>query len=298
MPRTASLPSGSYTTPPINQHISNWCGACYLVAAAQSVDDCVFIALTRALKRRPAPRKHLSLQALVDHFQVFQERAEPGWNVCHGGYPLHVLQCIERNECPLLWDTKPKPQTTAWLHITEWFGFARSPPSKANTAIDERVSLTNSTRLFPSKVKEVLRDVGPVVLEISADTVLSVDARTGVVQDLSSREEDHAVSVVGWCRVDGQECYIARNSWGLSRVPKQMPDDESCVDVNVNQCSVDFVPWSGDPGNPGFFFIPTDMPRLSHMHPSPWIGFLVHIAATTNDAPPSGTNVKKGSDSF
>ena len=54
----------------------------------------------------------------------------------------------------------------------------------------------------------LLRD-GPVVLEVNARTLKSVDAR-GRVQDLTPRPSNHAVCVVGW---EG-DCWIVRNSWG------------------------------------------------------------------------------------
>ena len=54
---------------------------------------------------------------------------------------------------------------------------------------------------------------GPVVLEINAQTLKSVD-REGIVTDLAPNVPNHAVSVVGWKQTSrAGPCWIVRNSW-------------------------------------------------------------------------------------
>ena len=254
------VPDGAYACDVVNQHEVNWCGACYLVAAAQMVQDRAHIALKARDPHDTATVPQLSLQMLMDHFE--DQDVIHGWNVCHGGHPLHVLQCIEAGVCPMVIERAPLPV---------WMGFARATQTCPNSDLcDFRVS--NSRRIHPSQVAAQLWAQGPVVLEVSAQTLKSADAE-GVVRSEQPRRTNHAVSVVGMHIVaDGTVCWVVRNSWGTSRVPRDLPVDyEECVAVGRNHCMVDWDPWHGDPGDPGFCYLPTSHPSLHETQPSPWI---------------------------
>lgn len=253
-------PDGRYASDPVDQHAASWCGACYLVAAAQMVQDRAHVALARQKGRWVVPPR-LSLQALLDHHEEFE--AAPGWCACHGGFPLHVLQCMERGECPLVLSDP----------CDRWWGFPRLVRSCPRP--DARFSVRDARRVAPDAVREALRD-GPVVLEVSAETLKRVNAR-GVVEDLAWRDPDHAACVVGWER----DCWIVRNSWGKERVPEAVPDDaEQCVARGHNACDVvAWQPWSGDPRDPGFLLLPQSFPPLHHRWPSPWIACTVETHA-------------------
>ena len=117
---------------------------------------------------------------------------------------------------------------------------------------------------------EELRARGPVVLEISARTLIECDAR-GVATDLTPRDSDHAVCVVGWTTVDGVPCWIVRNSWGKRRVPAEVPRDLTCVTRDANDCVVTWRHWVGAPDRPGFVYLPKAYAPLHSATPSPWI---------------------------
>lgn len=250
---------GSYASDVIDQHAVNWCGACYLVAAAQMVQDRAHIVLSHETGGLCDPPR-ISLQVLMDHFK--DRDAEPGWNVCHGGNPVHVLHCLEDKTCPMVLE-----EGTPNL----WLGFARviaqCPYPTANF-----FRVRNPQRIPPDDVKTQLWEHGPVVLEICAQTLKSVD-RDGVVRDLTPREPNHAVCVVGIRRTsDATLCWVVRNSWGTQRVPRNLPADyENCVFPGQNRCRVDWDEWHGDPHNPGFCYLPTSFLPLYSQSPSPWI---------------------------
>lgn len=259
----AGVPPGNYAADAIDQHTPHWCGCCYLVAAAQCVEDRARIALARC-GGRTAPTR-LVLQTLLDHFVEWS--AGPGWSACHGGFPLHVLQCLADGTCPML--VEEETQCAAW------WGFPRV--LRRCPAPTARYRVTNARRVAPHTVRDALVREGPVVLEVNATTLKSVDAR-GVVTDLTPRLPNHAVCVVGWRRVGRCDCWVVRNSWGATHVPRDLPTDlETCVGPNRNECVVEWEPWRGDPHDPGFLLLPQSFPPLQSTTPSPWIAATVTV---------------------
>ena len=264
-PGGAPLASGRYASDAIDQHATSWCGACYMVAAAQAVQDRAHIALGKRVHPRCPRAPRLSLQALLDHFEEWE--AEPGWNACHGGFPLHVLQCLEARTCPLVMSTEERPglyvgfpRLLGWCHAAD--------PAAKFQVVDAR-------RVPPDRVRETLLAEGPVVLEINAGTLKSADAR-GIVADVQPREANHAVCVVGWERRGGEDCWIVRNSWGKERGPEDVPADaDDCVGRGFNKCQVKWQPWRGDPKDPGFVLLPMRYAPLWSTAPSPWIAATV-----------------------
>lgn len=254
---TEGVPPDRYASDAVDQHAEAWCGACYLVAAAQMVQDRAHVALARARGARvPPPR--VSLQTLMDHFR--ERDVGPGWNACHGGFPEHVLQCLADGTCPLVMERGKRER---------WWGFARVTTRCPRADAPFRVS--EPRRVMPWDVRAALAD-GPVVLEVSATTLKRLDAR-GVARDLTPREPDHAVCVVGWeTLVNGVECWIVRNSWGRARVPQSVPTDvDTCVARGRNDCAVAWEAWKGDPRDPGFLLLPISYAPLHALAPSPWL---------------------------
>lgn len=258
------LPRAVYACDAFDQHAPSWCGACYLVAAATSVSDRAHIALAR--KHHAAGRcvrvPRLSLQTLLDHFHEWS--AEPGWNACHGGFPLSVLRCLEDGTCPMVWERGEEARP-------EWWSFPRLL-DRCPAANVSSFRVANARRVAPDQVKRELRERGPLVLEVSAATVRRLDAR-GVAVDATPREPDHAVCVVGWQTTsDGVECWVVRNSWGRDRVPVDVPRDVGeCVSRGANACKVEWEPWRGMPDDPGCLLLPMHFAPLWARLPSPWI---------------------------
>lgn len=253
-PRHPHVPPGTYAGNALNQHASSWCGMCYLVAAMQMVEDRWTI--QRAKGGKFGTLK-LSIQTLMDHFE--EQDATPEWNVCKGGFSLHVLQCMMEKRCPMVVDTTNR---------RSWFAFARIVSSCPTP--NAEVQVLHPRRLAPKEVKQHLYTYGPVVLEINAGTLKSTDAQTGRVTDLTPQDPNHAVCVVGYDIVDGHECWIVRNSWG-TYVPTDIPSDLSCVSRGSNICKVDVQPWHSAPHDHGFCFLPVAFSPLWETDPSPWV---------------------------
>lgn len=261
------IPSGQYASDAVNQHAASWCGCCYLIASAQMVEDRARIALSKTAELCAA-RPRLSLQIVMDHY--VEREAGPAWSACHGGVPLHVLQCMRDGTCPLVWTMERPPRT--------WLGFPRTRRAKERVE-HPLVRVKVVGRISPSTVRDELLKYGPVVLEVSAQTLKSADPR-GLVVDLTPRKPDHAVCVVGWSEVGGEACWIVRNSWGRTRAPVDVPRDMSCARKGSNDCVVQWEPWSGDPSDPGFCHLPQRFEPLSSCSPSPWLAARVERDVT------------------
>ena len=262
-PEQPGLPAGRYACDPVDQHSMAWCGACYLIAAITVVEDRAHIALTRRYSpHRCVLRPLLSRQLLLDHYQ---EPAGPrGWNGCLGGFSLHVLRCLTDGTCPLMWERGAEAQR-------EWWSFPRWTRERCLRAEVESVTLTNPRRVPPSEVRGVLQREGPVILEVSAETLKDLDAQ-GRAVDLAPRDPNHAVAVVGWQR----DCWVVRNSWGTRKVPRAIPRDaEDCVGRGHNSCVVEWEEWTGTPEDPGFVLLPMSYAPLHARHPSPWVSVTV-----------------------
>jgi len=274
---TARLPAGRYALDVVNQHKDGWCGACYLVAAAQCVDDRGYIASCRraaAQRSGRCSRQRLSLQAVMDHFQQYWRLKDddPLWNSCHGGWSSEVFQCFVDKQCPLVWERGSSS-------LFEWWGFARGTTRCAVSTVSYEV--VSHGPVSPREVPHRLATEGPLVLEIAAEVCLSADER-GVCRDLTPRGANHAVCVVGWEEVQGVgTCWVCRNSWGKSRVPDNLPKNyRSCVGVGFNECDEPTQPWKGMPSDPGFFLLPFSYAPLSRENPSPWMAPTIALASS------------------
>lgn len=250
-----ALRDGRYASDAFDQHDPTWCGCCFMVAAVQCVEDRARIALA---KRDPRSniRWSLSLQTVIDHLHWKEaEVAGEEWNPCLGGFPELVVECLAELRCPLLLVRDAR---------RDWLGFARkvvrSPAPNAPFRVGE------ARRIDSRLVKDRIRSCGPVLLEVSADTLKSAD-ETGVVVDLTPRPIDHVVCAVGWT---ADACWVLRNSWGTRRMPEAIPHDFRCVARGRNECDVQFVPWFGDPDDPGFVKLPMVYEGLDDVR-SPWL---------------------------
>lgn len=255
------VPPGSYASDVVDQHENAWCGCCYMVCAAQMLEDRARILNAKRFRMTRANDK-VDLQSLLDHFR--EVRVAPSWNSCLGGFPEHVLECVKSGSCILLW-TKGK---------IEIVGYPRSVHQIEDTSsvMWNKFRISDTMRVPERFVKTEILNRGPLVLEISADTILSAD-EDGVVKDLSSKNIDHAVTVVGW---EGDK-WIVRNSWGTKGLfPGNSPDDESCVGRGYNYCNAEKREWRSDPRDPGFVLLPMEAKSL-HKKKSPFLSCEVFV---------------------
>jgi len=245
----SSVPDGMYASAIFDQHSMGWCGCCYIVAIVQTIEDRGHIA------RPHDKRTRVDMQSVVDHFNTSTASEDAQWNACHGGYPMHVVECLVSGACPIVIG-----QHRRWLGHP-----SRTKNTPLNTA---PFRVTSVTRISTHEIMEELYQRGPVVLEINAQTLKSCDDH-GVVTDYTPGVPNHAVSVVGWKQTHAGPSWIVRNSWGQHRVPKNIPDDVMCVNEDGNRCEVQWEYWVGDPNMGGFCYLPMSHPVL-HMS-DPWI---------------------------
>lgn len=265
------LPSGNYADNVMNQHAGGWCGACYLVSTAQMIRDRVHIALARRHKKRvPAPRG--DFQRLLERFDGWN--AQPGWTACRGGYPEFVLDCMRADAaCRSFLSLEESSSSSSSLLGHVRFLERLLPPPPPPSVIE--YELGDVERVQDSDVRAALRRDGPLLLEISAKTVKSVDDR-GIVQDLTMRDVDHVVCCIGWTRLrDGCDAWILRNSWGKKRAPMRLPQCAATGSNDPTECDAQWIPWRGDPQNLGFFYLPcvyTQQSPITH-----WISASVRL---------------------
>lgn len=238
-----------------DQHAKSWCGACYVVAVVQVVED-----RGNLLLGKRTPRQRIDMQVVFDHFH--DSGMEDGWNACHGGFPRKVVACLAEKRCPLKVTQAPR-----------WFGHPRS--LQRTLTSDAPFVVTGGERLPAARVKDELRAHGPVVLEVNAGVLKLLDAR-GVVTARAYAQPNHAVAVVGWVVRGGVGCWVVRNSWGKKRVPADIPDDLSCVTHAGNGCTVQWEYWVGDPEDPGYCYLPVEHPCATV--DDPWIAPRVELA--------------------
>ena len=248
------LPQGQYAGDVVDQHEIGWCGWCYLVAAVQMVEDRLRISHSAATGRSPHGR--ISTRALIDTFR--EKDQDSSWSICQGGSSIHVLECMQDGNC-----------TPRWILRNGEDG---------EDVMDVAVSVSGSGRLMEAHVRSELYKYGPVILEVNATTLKSASREDGKVTDLTYREPNHAVCVVGW---EG-DSWIVRNSWGThGLVPKSIPSDYRGCSSPVrgeNTCIATMETWHSMPSDSGFVLLPMSFAPLHDMD-SPWIH--AHVAHST-----------------
>lgn len=253
---------GDYSSPVFDQHMSNWCGCCYLVAVVQMLQDRLHLILGLSNPTmKMFPCFQYNLQLALDTYNRYERRQRGDtWNACTGGMPTRVLNAIRSNHCLLRLSSDG-----IWMgHPIE---ISSTPTDGAkNPKLDSLESL----EMAPESIMRRILKYGPVVLGINSlclrDPTLS--KRNGLVDAKIVATRDHAVTVIGWKKIGRKTCWIVRNSWGINFVPTERPDP-SCVGNNYNRCVVDRTDWVGDPSNPGYAYIPIDYEGLRG-YPSPW----------------------------
>lgn len=261
-----TIRDGNYASNVINQHSSTWCGCCYMVATLQMIQDRIHVFLGKQdYKTRMVPWVLFDLQSMLDHYQLFKGPFTVGWNACKGGLPLNLLNCMEEEKCPFVFQTLD----------SIWMGHPQRLTSINNTNM--KIKIEDSKRIIPtSRVQDCILNDGPVVLSISAKILKEID-ENGFSNPLEEYRPDHAVSVIGWKFYNGKKYWIIRNSWGEKQVPSAIPKDLSCVSVYENTCKVEMQSWVGDVNNPGYVYVPSDYPPLNNDLDSPWFETKVFV---------------------
>ena len=258
-----AIAPGTYTSPIFDQHMSKWCGCCYLVSVVQMIQDRMHVALGIAQPSLSMfPCFQFNMQMALDTYNAYEARHRSDWNACSGGMPLRVIEAIRANQCIL----------RLMADLTVWMGHPCEIDEQLNGDDDNiQLELGDALQNSVEYIRYRIFKYGPVVLGIDSLCLRDPELgrRYGVVDIRQSSLRDHAVSVVGWTQKNGKSCWIVRNSWGTERVPSERPSNVACVGANFNHCTVSTTQWTGDPNNLGYAYVPTDYSGLRGV-PSPW----------------------------
>lgn len=257
------VPPGVYASAPINQHLHAWCGVCWLVACVQVVQD--------KLNIREAPleqrvRDHrafvFDLQAAADDAaEIFsaevqgRERsvgilvARPRqWTACMGGEPMMALEALRTGVLRL---AAQRQGHEAWQ--------SRSDAARAGRV--EGDTVVRGVRTIEPTVDAIKAELlsGPIVVCTRSEPLWRLDASGRTPS--GSGERDHVMALIGWDVIDGEACWIARNSWGGTRrstVHVKPHDVRGCA---RGGCATESTEWVNPGALPGFVFVPTDVER-------------------------------------
>lgn len=255
---------GNYASLPFNQHQNGWCGACYLVSVVQMIQDRVHVALgKRDQSVQVYPWVKIDIQKVLNGYQRYKAPHTRSWNACQGGIPLSVMNAIAEDKIPLQFEN------------SAWLGY---PNESSSGPSDLKIRVKDTTRILPTSDVEsrILRN-GPVVLNINAQLLKTAD-EYGIVRNVDeAKVSNHAVTVIGWETRNEIECWILRNSWGDTDVPKSLPSDIDCVKNGENTCRVELEKWNNDPHNPGYILLPKTYAPLHDDNNSPWFEASVEL---------------------
>lgn len=258
-----TLAPGNYASRVVNQHSDQWCGCCYLVASLQMLQDRLHVALGMHTSSTMFPAIEFDRQLALDTYNAYKKpRINGDWNACQGGNPLDVLRSIHEKKCQV---------RVVSGNGGPWFGYPRSGDRRPPGTPEEHVvplSEHNQLQNNVAYLKWRIFKYGPVVLGIHAQCMLHMKA-DGIIDTNVNGPRNHAICVIGWTHIDTQECWLARNSWGTTHVPREKPADMSCVTENKNTCSIAVQEWRGAAEHPGCLYIPTTYTGIQGV-PSPW----------------------------
>lgn len=210
----------NYCTMNRNQHIPQYCGACWAHGAVSALGDRIKIA-----RNATGIDINLSIQHMLNCINS---------GTCHGGSVVAPYQWIrsitkktgsgisyetaqpymacshESKEgfCPYAdWTCKAENVARTCSTFTENGGSCAALYQYPNATISEYGSINGAKNMQ----KEILAR-GPISCGIDAEPILKYTG--GIVSDRGGRV-DHVVSIVGWgTEANGKEYWIVRNSWG------------------------------------------------------------------------------------
>lgn len=240
------------TAPALDQHAHNWCGACYIVAVVQMIED-------RWRVAAPSQARALSVQRTLEDFDARQwARESPRWNACHGGEPRDVVECLRDGRCALRIAAGGEPD---FLGRVRRFLRSEAEGGPGATEAAPPIELGPFRVIDAAGASDEIAKRGTVGLLIAASVIASTGPDGKVPR---SRPDwppaDHVVCVIGW----EAGHWLVRNSWGDWR-PDEIPRDyEECNTAYGNTCdSFKTRRWHSLPSpRKGHCLLPMDHPGI------------------------------------
>lgn len=201
-----------------NQHIPNYCGACWAFAATSALSDRIRIARARDTVNKDGHsavdvHREINLSPQVILNCDMQDQG------CHGGDPLNAFRYIHENGVP----EEGCQRYAASGHDTgnqcrDVDICMNCLPSKGCFAQKKFDKYYTSEFGLVNGTEQIMAEIyhrGPIACGVAVtDEFLKYEK--GVFKDTSgATEQDHAISVVGWGEEEnGSPYWIVRNSWG------------------------------------------------------------------------------------
>lgn len=199
----------NYVVPTLNQHIPQYCGACWIFATVHALSDRIKIA-----RNALTPEITLSPQALLNCGIKMKTQSWEHMN-CHGGTAAKAYQYIAEYGLP---DNTCAPYEA---HANTCDGFHTCYNCLHNTTCYPIKDYTvyklkeyGSVSGEHPMMAEIYRR-GPITCKTAVSDEL-LDYSGGVFDDQTGEMRiRHAVEVVGWgTTAEGVKYWIVRNSWG------------------------------------------------------------------------------------
>jgi len=201
----ADVDGVSYLTLVRNQHIPQYCGACWSFATTSSLADRIKIA-----RKAQWPDMELAPQILLSCNQGENQG-------CHGGNPAVAFEyiynySIAHESCSNYqakgWDTGVACDAMIKCKNCDPSGKCFVPPTYPIYTVSEFGNVQGEQDM----INEIYQR-GPIVCGVDARGLL--DYTSGIINDQTGRSElNHAVSIVGFGVENGTKYWHVRNSWG------------------------------------------------------------------------------------
>ncbi|XP_076844570.1 cathepsin S, ortholog2, tandem duplicate 1 [Brachyhypopomus gauderio] len=186
VPDSVDWRTSGYVTDVKNQ---GSCGSCWAFSAVGALEG--------QLKKKTGQLLSLSPQNLVDCSSKYGNKG------CNGGFMTKAFQYIIDNG---------GIDSDAGYPYTAVQGDCKYDPTKraANCS-----SYSFTPRGDEEQLKQAVATIGPISVGIDATRPLFVMYRSGVYSDPTcSQNVNHAVLVVGYGTLNGQDYWLVKNSWG------------------------------------------------------------------------------------
>lgn len=197
-----------------NQHIPNYCGACWSFAATASFGDRVNILLGHSMATNSTRvlQTSLGMQVILN--------CDKGSNGCHGGDPMTAYKYISEHGLPdetcqayvaRGWDTGNTCTDVDKCMTCNGEGVCSAEKEYKEWTISEYGKVNNVAHME----RELMRGPISCCLHVNEEFEATQDF-TIFVDKGDVKEPNHCISLVGYGmdRVSGMEYWIGRNSWG------------------------------------------------------------------------------------
>lgn len=191
-----------------NQHIPNYCGACWAFSATSTFSDRIRIATWK--NGEPSREINISPQVVLN--------CDTYDNGCHGGDPFTAYkfmkeQGIPEETCQLYQATGHDTGNTCKDIDT----CMDCNPNKGCWAKDtyDKYFVAEYSRV--NGEQEIMAELsrGPLACTVSCPQAFLNYTGYDIFEDVTGdMEPDHSISVVGYGSEDGKDYWIIRNSWG------------------------------------------------------------------------------------